>query len=189
MCHIRFLRIPANTTSVVEHLDDRIPVWPPDISALLFGRINSPDWQFPWPDVNELTQRLCISPSFAFGRVDPLSTMHELTAIYSILGDNKIQSTQSRSEEAISKLVKCKAGSGFLSRIPLGLAAPIREAARTCQLAPPANWPLEAYLAIGRNDLAASASEAPDLMYNEAYRPIKDFIVRNTKPIVTYLLT
>lgn len=115
--------------------------------------------------------------------------MHELTAIYSILGDNKIQSTQSRSEEAISKLVKCKAGSGFLSRIPLGLAAPIREAARTCQLAPPANWPLEAYLAIGRNDLAASASEAPDLMYNEAYRPIKDFIVRNTKPIVTYLLT
>lgn len=173
----------------MEHLDDRIPVWPPDFSALLFGRINSPDWQFPWPDVSDLTKRLGISPSFAFGRVDPLSTMRGLIDIYSILGDNKIQSTQDRSEAAISKLVNCEAGSEFLNRIPLGLAAPIREAARTCQLAPPANWPLEAYLAIGRNDLAASASEAPDLMYNESYRPIKDFIVRSTKSIVAYLLT
>ncbi|KAK2466609.1 hypothetical protein APHAL10511_000867 [Amanita phalloides] len=164
---------PSPVTTVVEHLEDRIAVWPPDLSAILFGRINSPDWQFPWPDAGDLAKGLGIAPSFAFGRADPLSTMHELTDIYSILGDNKALTTQSRSEQAVSKLVKSTAGPEFLNRIPFGIAAPIREAARTCQLAPPANWPLEAYLAIGRNDLAASASEAPD---NEGYHPIKDFI-------------
>ncbi|KAF8621486.1 hypothetical protein AX15_007773 [Amanita polypyramis BW_CC] len=167
---------PSPATAVREYLDDRIPVWPPDLSAILFGRINSPDWQFPWPDAGDFSKRLGIAPSFAFGRAAPLSTMHELTDIYSTLGDSKIPSTQGRSEEAISKLVKSKAGPEFLNRIPLGIASPIREAARTCQLAPPANWPLEAYLAIGRNDLAASASEVPGLMYNEGYYPIKDFI-------------
>ncbi|KAF8627589.1 hypothetical protein AX17_006162 [Amanita inopinata Kibby_2008] len=167
---------PSPSTTVLEHLDDRIPVWPPDLSAILFGRINSPDWKFPWPSANDLTERLGIAPSYAFGRADPLTAMHELTDIYCTLADGKLSHVQKRSENALFKLVKSKAGPEFLNRVPLGIAAPIREAARTCQLAPPGNWPLEAYQAIGRNDLAASASDATELMYTDGYRPIKDFI-------------
>ncbi|KIL60704.1 hypothetical protein M378DRAFT_26402 [Amanita muscaria Koide BX008] len=167
---------PSSATAVIGHLDDRIPLWPPDLSAILFGRINSPDWHFPWPEVDDLTKRLNIIPSFAFGRADPIPAMHDLKDIYSTLGDDKASTTLSRSEQAITRLVKSKVGTDILDKIPFGMAAPIREAARTCQLSPPANWPMESYQTIGRNDLAASASEFPEALYNESYRPIKDFV-------------
>ncbi|PFH49996.1 hypothetical protein AMATHDRAFT_62013 [Amanita thiersii Skay4041] len=166
---------PPSSTAVLDYLDDRIPVWPPDLAAILFGRINTPDWQFPWPDANDLSARLGITPSFAFGYAGPLSAMRELIEMYKRLADGKLN-TQSRCEAAVAKLVHSKFGPDMLNRVPLGLAAPIREALRTCQLAPPGNWPLEAYQAIGRNDLAASASEAPEMMYSDGFRPVKDFI-------------
>lgn len=77
-------------------------------------------------------------------------------------------------------MVMSRLGPEFLDRLPLGIAAPLREAARTCQLAPPGDWPLTAYRAIGRNDLAASASDAPDLLYSDGYKPVKDFIVSHS---------
>ena len=71
----------------------------------------------------------------------------------------------------------------LLHLLPLGISAPLREAARTCQLAPPGNWPLDAYRAIGRNDLAASATENPDMLYSDGYRSRKEFIVSPQKPL------
>lgn len=45
-------------------------------------------------------------------------------------------------------------------------------------MAPPGDWPLAAYRAIGRNDLAASGSEIPDMLFSDGYRSMKDFFVR-----------
>jgi hypothetical protein len=53
------------------------------------------------------------------------------------------------------------------------------EAARTCQLAPPGNWPFEAYEAIGRNDLANSALQNQDVLVTGGYKTRKEFIVRS----------
>lgn len=171
--------------AVIELLDDRIPVWPPDISAILYGRISNPDWKVPWHDTHNLTIRFEITPSFAYGRLEPLTYLRQLTALYKCLADNKVEESQKRAENAIHLMVTSNMGLEFLNNLPLGIAAPLREAARTCQLSPPGDWPLAAYRAIGRNDLAACASDAPDMLFSDGYRPVKDFIV--SSPAVVML--
>ncbi|KAJ7468501.1 hypothetical protein FB451DRAFT_1136619 [Mycena latifolia] len=163
-------------TTTDHQVDDRLPVWPPDVSAILYGRISNPDWQVPWHDTQHIAARFHISPSFAFGRLDPLSTLKKLTSIYKCLADNAEPSSQKRAENAILLMVELNIEPAFLNRLPLGVLSPIREAARTCQLAPPSDWPLEAYRAVGRNDVAASASQAPDLLFGDGYKSVKDFI-------------
>ncbi|TFK69815.1 hypothetical protein BDN72DRAFT_839974 [Pluteus cervinus] len=167
---------PTPASTIVAHLDDRIPLWPPDASAVLFGRITSPEWTAPWPTLPDIASRFGISPSFAHGLVDPLVVLHQLTAAYRCLADPSVNQSQKRAENAVYLMVMSQLGPEFVDRLPLGIAAPLREAARTCQLSPPGDWPLTAYRAIGRNDLAASASDAPDLLYSRGYHPVKDFI-------------
>ncbi|KAJ7115548.1 hypothetical protein C8R43DRAFT_123616 [Mycena crocata] len=166
---------PHPTTS--DHqVDDRLPVWPPDISAILYGRIGNPDWQVPWHDTNHMATRFHVVPSLAFGRIDPLQTLNKLTNIYKCLANGAVASSQKRAENAILRMVELRIGPEFLNRLPLGVLSPIREAARTCQLAPPGDWPLEAYRAVGRHDVAASASQAPDMLFGDGYKAVKDFI-------------
>jgi len=165
-------------STVIEYLDDRIPVWPPDVSAILYGRISNPDWKVPWHDTHHMAVRFEITPSFEYGQLQPLASLHQLTAIYKCLADNKVAQSQKRAENAIYLMVTSQAGPEFTNRLPLGIASPLREAARTCQLAPPGDWPLSAYRAIGRNDLAACASDSPDMLFSDGYRSIKDYIVR-----------
>ncbi|KAJ7046863.1 hypothetical protein C8F04DRAFT_1023816 [Mycena alexandri] len=166
---------PHPTTS--DHqVDDRLPVWPPDVSAILYGRISNPDWQVAWHDTQHMAARFHIAPSFAFGIVEPLLTLSRLTALYKCLADSAEPSTQKRAENTIHRMVELRINPDFLNRLPLGVLSPIREAARTCQLAPPSDWPLEAYRVVGRNDVAASASQAPDLLFGDGYKAVKDFI-------------
>ncbi|KAJ3806574.1 hypothetical protein F5876DRAFT_80552 [Lentinula aff. lateritia] len=56
---------PSSATAAVQSLDDTIPVWPPDISAILYGRISNPEWKVPWFDALELATRFRIQPSYA----------------------------------------------------------------------------------------------------------------------------
>ncbi|KAF5376038.1 hypothetical protein D9615_007761 [Tricholomella constricta] len=167
---------PSPAMTVIENIDDRLPVWPPDISAILYGRISHPDWQVPWHDTHDMAIGFGIKPAFAFGRLDPLSSLQHLTNAYRCLADSSVAETQKRAENAMFMMVTARLGPEFLNRLPIGIAAPLREAARTCQLAPPGDWPLAAYRAIGRNDLAASADEAPDLLFSDGYKPVKEFI-------------
>ncbi|KAG5636979.1 hypothetical protein H0H81_006185 [Sphagnurus paluster] len=167
---------PVPATTVVDNVDDRLPVWPPDISAILYGRISHPEWQVPWHDTHEMAIGFGIKPAFAFGQLDPLFSLQNLTNAYRCLADGTVLETQKRAENAMFIMVTSRLGPNFINRLPIGIAAPLREAARTCQLAPPGNWPLAAYRAIGRNDLAASAEDAPDLLFNDGYKSVKQFI-------------
>ncbi|KAJ7938289.1 hypothetical protein B0H13DRAFT_1942264 [Mycena leptocephala] len=168
---------PQPTTS--DHqVDDRLPVWPPDVSAILYGRVSNPDWQVPWHDTQHMASRFHVIPSCAFGRIDPLNTLSKLTTLYKCLADSAEPSSQKRAENTILRMVELRITPEFLNRLPLGILSPIREAARTCQLAPPSDWPLEAYRVVGRNDVAASASQAPDLLFGDGYKAVKDFIVQ-----------
>jgi anaphase-promoting complex subunit 1 len=150
-------------------LDDRIPVWPPDLSAVLYGRISSPDWKVQWHDLQHIVMRFQITPSLEYGICDPLQQLHELSLLFNTISDSKVPESEKRAENAIFKMIT--------HLLPLGISAPLREAARTCQLVPPGNWPLDAYRAIGRNDLAASATQNPDMFYSDGYRSRRDFIV------------
>ncbi|KAG2152809.1 hypothetical protein DEU56DRAFT_977198 [Suillus clintonianus] len=159
---------PAPSTTRVDMLDDRIPVWPPDMSAILYGSISNPDWQFPAYGTSRLARSFSIDPSFAFGDTEPLVSLQRLTAAYKCLADKTVPSTQKRAEVTVEKLVDilgtAEKGSAFLNSLPLGIAAPLREAVRTCQLAPPSHWRKEHYDLIGRRDLAFSvAGTQPEL--------------------------
>ncbi|PPQ90258.1 hypothetical protein CVT25_013083 [Psilocybe cyanescens] len=165
-----------------EYLDDRIPVWPPDLSAILYGRVSTPDWKVPWHDVQHIVTRFSITPSLEYGVCDPLQELHELSLLYNTLSDGKITDSQKRAENVIYQMVAQNGGQDVSSSLPLGIAAPLREAARTCQLAPPSNWPLEAYRAIGRNDLAASAQQNPEVFITDGYKSRKEFVNPSTAP-------
>jgi anaphase-promoting complex subunit 1 len=168
----------------VKYLEDRIPVWPPDMTAVLYGRISNPEWKVPWYDSQHFSLIFGISPSFAYGRLEPLQYLSQLTTIYSRLADSQVNEGQKRAENAIISVVKAESqiGPEFLRKLPLGVASPLVEAARTCQLCPPGDWSTAAYNAIGRNDLAASANYAPDMLVDDGYRPPKYYIVRGACP-------
>jgi len=140
------------------------------MSAILYGRISNPEWQVP----QHLIIQSEITPSFAYGRLAPQTYLHHLTPGYKCLADSTVEGSQKRAENAIHLMVNSPINP---SRLPLGIAAPLREAARTCQLSPPGDWSLAAYRAIGRNDLAASATDSPDILFNDGYRTVKDYIV------------
>jgi anaphase-promoting complex subunit 1 len=158
-------------------VDDRLPVWPPDMTAMFYGRINNPDWKLPWYDIRKLSSQFKLSPSYAYGRLEPLAYLRQLTLIYRCLADKTVEDSRKRAENAMHVMVSHQIGSTFLNVIPLGLAAPLREAARTCQLAPGQDWPANAYEFIGRNDLAEGASANPGLLNTNGYRVTKEFLV------------
>ncbi|KXN83985.1 Anaphase-promoting complex subunit 1 [Leucoagaricus sp. SymC.cos] len=167
----RLVPDPAATT----HLDDRIPVWPPDISAIFYGRLSNPEWKVPWHDTSQIAARFGVQASYEYGRRDPLNALRDLSALYSYLTDGQTPDIRTRAERAILLLIG-RRGEKLLDSLPLGIAAPIREAARTCQLAPPPAWPLQAYMTIGRNDLAASVDETVEQFNRDGFKSKKDFL-------------
>jgi anaphase-promoting complex subunit 1 len=161
-------------------LDDRLPIWPPDMSGILHGRIRNPEWKVSEHERAFLETlflgMFTTSRSLAFGKIDPLPHLRGLVSIYMELADGGVADSQKRAENAIQAAVNMDK-SIQLSLLPLGLASPIHEAARTCQLSPPAEWSVSGYTMIGRNDLAASVTRVLDMLSNDGYRAVKDHIV------------
>ncbi|KAJ8074862.1 Anaphase-promoting complex subunit 1 [Marasmius tenuissimus] len=177
---------PLPSTAPVENLDDAMPCWPPDVSAILFGSISSPDWPTQWTDASKQAERLRITPSWAYGRVNPLDPLQRIHAVYEILGDSS-KKTLKRAEAAVRRMVETGMDEVFLSKLAIGIAAPLREAIRSMQLVPPTDWPLEAYKVIDREDVAASASLLPDPMLKDGYLSIKDYITRRPRQTINQL--
>ncbi|KAF5357388.1 hypothetical protein D9758_005889 [Tetrapyrgos nigripes] len=166
---------PSAATAPVEDFDDTIPVWPPDISAILFGRISNPEWKVPWLNAFELAERFKVYPSCAYGHLDPLSALQRLSAVVKCLADGSISRTSKRAENAVRAMVQLGIGEDFISKLPLGIASSLKEAARSCQIAPPLEWPAAAYKAIGREDVAASVTQGPDLLSKDGYLSMKEY--------------
>ena len=49
-----------------------------------------------------------------------------------------------------------------LDSLPAGVALPLRQAIQHCRSAPPTGWPREAYVLVGRNDIAARMAAAEE---------------------------
>lgn len=123
--------------------------------------------------------------SYEYGRRDPLSIIRDLSEVYSHLSDDRTPEIRTRAERAIL-LLMMKRGNKALDKLPLGIAAPIREAARTCQLYPPTAWPFQTYMAVGRNDLASSADETVEQFNRDGIKSRKDFLVSVVPLILFY---
>ena len=147
------------------------------MTAMFYGRINNPDWKLPWYDIRKLASQFKLSPSYAYGRLEPLAYLRQLTLIYRCLADKTVEDSRKRAENAMHLMVSHQIGLAFFNLLPLGLAAPLREAARSCQLAPGQDWPAAAYEFIGRNDLAEGANPNPNDLNATGYRPVKEYLV------------
>ncbi|KAH9056800.1 hypothetical protein EDB87DRAFT_1579082 [Lactarius vividus] len=169
-------------------VDDRLPVWPPDMTAMFYGRINNPDWKLPWYDNRKLASQFKLSPSYAYGRLEPLAYMRQLTLIYRCLADKTVEDSRKRAENAMHLMVSHQIGLAFFNLLPLGLAAPLREAARSCQLAPGQDWPAAAYEFVGRNDLAEGAGANLSNLNATGYRPVKEFLGNRKRPVIRSLV-
>lgn len=168
---------PDSSRYDVRKVDDRLPTWPQDACAYIHATlVNSKDDRKEFQDISYVTNLYEIEAPFTFGTQDPLKIIQDTVYLYFLLAEPRQASTPKRAEAGVKWLLQDGPGMQLLDKLPLGVAAPIREAVRTCQLTPPADWPLYMYTEIGRNDLAASASENLDGTVMEGYRPAKDFM-------------
>jgi anaphase-promoting complex subunit 1 len=149
---------------------------------VFYAIISHPDLRNPRNDDHDHRIPTDITPSYAYGRLLPFKTLNRLTSIYKCLSDESVPEAQKRAENAVLLLSTLRPD--FVDRLPLGIAAPLREAARTCQLSPPSRWSVAAYRAVGRNDIIACATDAPDNIFNDGYRTVKDYLVSGFSCIV-----
>lgn len=179
------------TSTARSNPDGRLPLLPTDLWTILFKRLNNYELNTPWVATRRLAAQFNIAPCFAFGRTDPLAATRYLVSVFSELSEGSVTDTRKRAENAISKMVKQAYGRSAidtLEHLPIGLAAPLREAARTCQLSPVADWPGAVFQLIGRNDLAEGIS-APELLYSHGYKSVKEnFVSDDLASFNTYLL-
>lgn len=151
------------------------------MTAILYGRLNNPDWQVPWSNSYAFASRFDLEASWAFGRTDPLAHTSAFTTLCKTLTDKQWEGraldTRSRAVAALQFMDLTGLQLDNLRRFPLGIAAPFREALRTCQLSPGGDWTVSAYHLIGRNDLAEGFTDSPAIATNSGYRTVREFLV------------
>ncbi|KAI0358750.1 hypothetical protein OH77DRAFT_1518715 [Trametes cingulata] len=171
---------PPLSMTVLEHVYERMPIWPPDMTAILYGRLYNSDWTVPWSNSFNFAARFELEGSYAFGRADPLQRTCAMAALCKTLTDKywegKVLDTRSRAVAALQFMDVMHFRLQDLQRLPLGVAAPLREALRTCQLSPGGDWTVSAYQLIGRNDLAEGFTDKPAVAVNNGYRSVREFL-------------
>lgn len=123
------------------------------------------------------------SPSLEYGDLDALPLTNSLLAVYAALKDASDlthMTAKERAHKTVLKLIERGISLTDIDCLPVSVAAPLLEALRTAQNSPPSDWSVEAYLLIGRSDLAKMAlgdSEEP-LTFGEYFIPRTTNIVR-----------
>ncbi|KAL1675835.1 hypothetical protein EV122DRAFT_173564, partial [Schizophyllum commune] len=90
--------------------------------------------------------------------------------------DSSDTTAQFRAEETVQFMHAMQLPLAWVDSLPIGIAAPIREALRTVQLAPPATWSLDLWNYVGRNDLAATAGDNIKLLRSDGYLTRKQLL-------------
>lgn len=147
-----------------------------DMMSAMFARIAFPEkpsetWEFAAPG----------PVSYAFGKYDMFKTQRDLESCYAPLADmDPTRDTRIRAIRAVCQIGNLWYMPEFLRYLPLAIAMPLREAIRTCQISPPADWVAEAYKFVGRNDLAQGAVSEGETFFKDGYRSMKDHLVGST---------
>lgn len=136
------------------------PLNPPDISTFLhtsLGVLSSSQFYVGVELARDVYRAV---PSYEYGPLDALPMTTSLLAIYAALkdaADLSPSSTRERAHKTVLEMLERGVSLSDINRFPLSIASPLLEAIRTTQNSPPSDWPPNAYLLIGRNDLAKMA--------------------------------
>ena len=148
-------------------------VVPLDVLAALCARLSQPESR------SALLENAAGREPFtyAFGRRETHPVLRELTYLFTTFSDYNEPDGRKRAESTVLMMTTNHFGPDYLNLLPLSLSAPLREAARTCQIGPPSNWPTHAYEFVGRSDLTESGKVKGDLVFNDGYRSAKEHLV------------
>ena len=129
---------------------------PSNAINLLFDSLLSSDSSTSLDSILSIAKHYNISPSNFYGRLNPCHRTRTLQSICARLSPARtsIESPSVRSQNAILKMFARGWGREELEKVVFGVALPIWEAVRLCQLDAPENWPEGAYKIIRRDDLA-----------------------------------
>ncbi|KAG9285902.1 hypothetical protein G9A89_013327 [Geosiphon pyriformis] len=119
---------------------------PPDIHQWILERIRTKGPIIPFPTFSDIN-RLFQIPQTSIHDFDCGARTLQISGFYNELFTNGPNSM-------ILRLVHWNFKVKDIDALPFGIALPLREAIRSCRKRPPVNWPGEAYILIGREDLA-----------------------------------
>ena len=112
--------------------------------------------------LSDLAPHFKSSPSLFYGTVRPTRLTTELLRIYEALSPpattTGTATAAARAQQAVLAMDSLGWSPEFLSRLSFGIALPLKEAVRICQLDAPEGWPARAYHLIRRPDLAQQIS-------------------------------
>lgn len=143
--------------------DPRLSPTPPDLTAYLSSALLAlPKPQKAWVNVQDIPNQFSFPPpTEPIPLHDPFPLARQLTMVYDRIRDSRGLSARDRAEQTVAAMVSVGLTSDVLRRVPFGVAAPLREALRTCQFYPPKDWSTEAYILIDRKDLAQMKAGGP----------------------------
>ncbi len=145
--------------------------------ATLFGRVCNSDGNNVPLDPHGPGNILRQHNATGLGHTEPFSQIRDIDNLYRDLLDQRFNTFSKRAENTISRLVRSNYRQDYLNLLPVGIAAPLREATRTCQLVPPLQWPLIAYELVGRNDISEGAIISGDCVFSDGYKSVKEHMV------------
>eukprot|EP00026_Physarum_polycephalum_P000617 Phypoly_transcript_00618.p1 GENE.Phypoly_transcript_00618~~Phypoly_transcript_00618.p1 ORF type:complete len:1448 (+),score=229.82 Phypoly_transcript_00618:543-4346(+) len=134
-----------------------IPNMEPCDSMIQFGKfqIQSPPSIFGWI-LGKMRGAITDPYPCLSNAESPVEKSRKITRFFDILC-----SPSGSQQEVAEKLVLAMGAENVqlqdLESLPMGIALPFREALRACRNDPPNTWPVEAYVLIGREDLARQA--------------------------------
>lgn len=133
-----------------------LPTSPVSISNMLMGSLLASSPSPPIHDISSIAKNHGLVPSLFYGHLDTCHRTRTLIAIYSRLSPSgtSIESPSVRSRNAVLTMYARGWGREQLEKVVFGIALPIWEAVRLCQLDAPEYWPEGAYEIIRRDDLA-----------------------------------
>ncbi|KAJ3732770.1 hypothetical protein DFJ43DRAFT_1179954 [Lentinula guzmanii] len=84
------------------------------------------------------------------------------------LADPDVKRNLKCPENIVRQMVVSGINKDFIAQLTLGIAGPLREAIRMCQMTPPTDWPQDAYKAISRDDVAHLYRSAKEYLVTKA---------------------
>jgi hypothetical protein len=149
-----------------------LSLWPPDLTSMLYERLRA-SAPLQGPHGRNLGSHWNITPSYAHGKIETLPSLAYFSRVFMTITDPQSGNTRLRAQQAISTMLTLRTSETFCD-IPVSLAAPLLEAARTMQIIPVGGLPSDVYKLTRREDCAPASEHHHLVSGSSGYLPAQD---------------